>query len=131
MKFYKIAFKDFIIFLILRKYYRFKHFLIRRSFFLFRLIKRFYNKLNRLIYRKGYTIHFDKLCYEPNFSQYDLKGIGTWLLTKGNQWICTSEITDKEKFSKIFFEKNRVYERRNNNYRTLFSIHRLRKLTEE
>lgn len=72
---------------------------------MFRLIKRFYNKLNRLIYRKGYTIHFDKLGYEPNFSQYDLKGIGTWLLTKGNQWICTSEITDKEKFSKIFFEK--------------------------
>lgn len=58
----------------------------------------------QLVYRKGYVIGFDALNHNPDFENYNLENIGTWLTTTGEQWLCTSEITDKEEFMADFFE---------------------------
>ena len=59
----------------------------------------------RLVYRKGYAINFESLNTKPDFNQYHLEELGTWLSTSGFQWLCTSEITDTEEFKKEFFEE--------------------------
>lgn len=71
-------------------------------------MNRFYNKIAQLIYRKGYLIDFSRLEKNPTFDDYDLNDIGNWLSTKGDQWLCTSKITNKEEFAEDFFEKTQL-----------------------
>lgn len=69
-----------------------------------RFVNRMIGKFANLIYQRGYIIKFEELEFEPDFEKYKLKDLGTWLLNKGDYWICLSELK-KEEFTIEFFKR--------------------------
>lgn len=70
-----------------------------------KFINKFYKKIGKTAYRKGYQIDFQLMEEKPDFHSYQLKKIGNWLKTDGDHWICISSITDKLIFEEHFFEQ--------------------------
>lgn len=60
-----------------------------------------------LVYYGGYIVKFQELDVEPDFENYDLRDMGTWLLNKGDRWICLTELK-KEAFTEEFFHRTNL-----------------------
>ena len=68
-------------------------------------IQNFFKKIHKTNFRKGYLIRFHDFTEEPDFKDYHLHEIGIWMKSSGEFWLCTSEITNTEKFTQLFLEK--------------------------
>lgn len=73
-----------------------------------KFINKFYKKIGKTAYRKGYMIDFQLMEEKPDFHSYQLNKIGDWLKTAGDHWICTSTITDKSEFEEYFFDETKL-----------------------
>lgn len=71
-------------------------------------IQRFYSKMANTAFHKGYKITFEGLSEEPNFKDYHLEDIGVWMKKSGDYWLCTSKITNLDKFTQLFLKKTKL-----------------------
>ena len=64
-----------------------------------RMLKKFYS----FIYKQGYAVDLSHLEVSPNFSEYHLEELGTWLSKRSEVWVCLSTLKEEE-FKESFFE---------------------------
>lgn len=64
-----------------------------------RIVSKFYS----FIYKQGYAVDLSHLETSPNFSEYHLEELGTWLSKRSEVWVCLSSLKQEE-FKEFFFE---------------------------
>lgn len=73
-----------------------------------KFINKFYKKIGKTAYRKGYIVDFQLMEGKPDFYSYQLNKIANWLKTDRDYWICTLTITDKLEFEEYFFDETKL-----------------------